>query len=161
MKKINEIDKKKSKKVRISKDPGKTVYIGNLSYQKSEIQIKRMFFKFGNVKSVKLITDLKSGQSQGIAFVKMSRSTEALNAINALNGQEIDGRVAKVSVALERNQSNAFIPNPKNKAMDMDIDADIDTRVTKKTKKAKKVSSKNSNNNKKQGLSVLFDYLKG
>src|SRR5690606_2913109 len=80
-------------------NPGKTIYIGNLSYEMTEEQIFNKFRSFGKVKYVKLITDLKTKKSKGIAFVQMPKESEASRAIATLDGQVIDGRTVKVSEA--------------------------------------------------------------
>ncbi len=78
------------------------VYIGNLSYKRDDFGIMKLFKPFGYVEKVNLITDEKTGNSKGIAFVEMKHKKAAAEAVAALNGRIIDGRTAKVSIALER-----------------------------------------------------------
>ena len=74
------------------------LYVGNLSYNAKEEDIKDLFGKYGSVQSVSLITDKYSGQSKGFGFVEMSKSEEAEKALE-LNGTEFLGRNINVSEA--------------------------------------------------------------
>jgi len=78
---------------------GNKIYVGNLSFQATEEGVSGLFAKFGNVQSVRIVTDRDTGRSRGFAFVEMSTSEEAEQAINALNGQEHDGRALTVNEA--------------------------------------------------------------
>jgi RNA recognition motif-containing protein len=68
------------------------LFIANLPFHVTEGQTKQLFELFGIVRSVKLMTDMQSGKSKGYGFLEMSNDDEAQRAINAFNGQEIDGR---------------------------------------------------------------------
>lgn len=72
------------------------LYLGNLSYQVSEDELKKLFSDYGEVVSV------KSFQDKGFGFVEMSTPEEAKNALEALNGQEFLGRAMKVDEARPR-----------------------------------------------------------
>lgn len=78
------------------------LYVGNLSYNTTEDQLREVFAGIGEVDSVALITDRHSGQSKGFAFVEMSKDEESKTAIAELNGKEIDGRALNVSEAKPR-----------------------------------------------------------
>ncbi len=78
----------------------KMVYIGNLNYNIKEKDLVGIFGKFGKVGNVKLVIDLKTKKSKGIAFVEMFDADDMAKAIMSLNGKQIDGRVAKVSEAI-------------------------------------------------------------
>lgn len=78
------------------------LYVGNLSYNTTEDQIREVFASVGEIDSVALITDRHSGQSKGFAFVEMSDSEVAKSAIEQLNGKEMDGRALNVSEARPR-----------------------------------------------------------
>lgn len=78
-----------------------TVYIGNMSYDKDEFQIKKLFSTYGKVTYVRLVKDQKTSRSKGFAFVQMPTEKDALYAIEQLNGKKMDGRTLKVSVAVE------------------------------------------------------------
>ncbi len=75
------------------------VYIGNISYSMTPEEIKEVFLPYGNVLSVKIITDKQTGRSKGYAFVEMENDDEAQNAIKALNETEVKGRNVKVNSA--------------------------------------------------------------
>jgi RNA recognition motif-containing protein len=82
---------------------GKRLYIGNLSYHTSEDALRDAFAQDGRtVVDVKIVTDRETGQPRGFAFVELSTAEEAEAAISALDGQELDGRRLRVSVAQER-----------------------------------------------------------
>jgi RNA recognition motif-containing protein len=75
------------------------LYVGNLSYNVSEDAIRDLFAQFGEVLSVKLITDRDTVRPKGFGFVEMENAEEA---ISALNDKEVEGRPIKVNVARER-----------------------------------------------------------
>ncbi len=67
------------------------IYIGNLSQQANEEDLRKAFEAFGNVKSANIIKDKFSGTSKGFAFVEIEAKTEAQAAIQELNGSELKG----------------------------------------------------------------------
>ena len=75
------------------------IYVGNLSYSINEDDLRSLFGEFGNLESVKIISDKYSGRSKGFGFVEMPSNSEADKAIKALNGKFIDGRNIKVNPA--------------------------------------------------------------
>lgn len=75
------------------------IYVGNLSYNVTADDLKTMFGEFGEVETVKIITDKFSGRSKGFGFVEMPSNSEADQAIKALNGKAMDGRNIKVNPA--------------------------------------------------------------
>ncbi len=77
----------------------KKLYVGNLSYETTEAKLSELFGEIGEVTSVSLITDRMSGRSRGFAFVEMADQTAAQEAINQLNGRDVDGRSLKVNEA--------------------------------------------------------------
>ncbi len=79
------------------------IYVGNLSYNLTEDDLKGMFAEFGEVSSVNIITDKFSGQSKGFAFVEMPKQAEAEEAIKALNESSVQGRNIKVNQARPRS----------------------------------------------------------
>lgn len=79
------------------------MYIGNLSYNVKESDLRQVMEEYGAVESVKLITDRETRRSKGFAFVEMSDATEAANAIKELNGAEYAGRPMVVKEALPKN----------------------------------------------------------
>lgn len=78
------------------------IYIGNLSYDSSEDGLRTEFSAFGEVDSVRIITDRDTGRSKGFGFVEMPNDNEAMAAINELNGKELDGRQVRVNEARPR-----------------------------------------------------------
>jgi RNA recognition motif-containing protein len=78
------------------------IFVGSLPFKLEEDELKSQFEKFGEVSSVKIITDKYSGRSKGFGFVEMPDSESAQKAIDALNGSEVSGRKIVVNVAEER-----------------------------------------------------------
>ncbi len=75
------------------------LYVGNLNYRLTEDSIADLFRAYGDVESVKLITDRETGRSRGFAFVDMPNKNEALNAMKELANQEVEGRPLVVNEA--------------------------------------------------------------
>ena len=80
---------------------GKKIYVGNLSYNTYENSLRDIFSAYGQVDSVKIITDRDSGQSKGFCFVEMGSDAEAQAAIQGINGREVDGRQLKATEAMD------------------------------------------------------------
>jgi len=78
------------------------MYIGNLAYDVTENDLRNAFSEFGEVSSVKIITDKFSGRPKGFGFVEMPDNSEADQAIKALNGKVFNGRSIKVNQARPR-----------------------------------------------------------
>lgn len=78
----------------------KNLYVGNLSYSTTDDQLRDLFAQHGTVTSAAVIMDRDTGRSRGFGFVEMSDGGEA--AIDALNGQEVDGRQLTVNEARPR-----------------------------------------------------------
>ena len=76
----------------------KKMFVGNLSFQTTESDIRAAFEQFGNVESVAIITDRDTGRSKGFGFVEMSEE-DANKAIAALSGSELGGRALTVNEA--------------------------------------------------------------
>jgi RNA recognition motif-containing protein len=81
------------------------IYVGNLSYEVSEQDLKQEFETFGNVDSVSVITDKYSGRSKGFAFIEMSKKSEGEAAITNLNGKTLNERTIVVNEARPRNDN--------------------------------------------------------
>jgi len=75
------------------------IYVGNLSFHTGAEDLQEVFGRHGNVVAVDLISDRETGRSRGFAFVTMSSRAEGEAAINALQGQELDGRALTVNEA--------------------------------------------------------------
>jgi RNA recognition motif-containing protein len=81
------------------------IYIGNLSYEVTEEDLKEAFEAFGEVETVKVIKDNYTDRSKGFGFVEMPAKDEAQSAINELNDKELKGRTLKVNEARPRTES--------------------------------------------------------
>jgi len=77
----------------------KKLFVGNVPFTVTEDQIVELFSQYGEIVEARLIVDRMSGRSKGIAFVEFSTEEEALAAIEALHGYEMDGRGLIVNVA--------------------------------------------------------------
>jgi RNA recognition motif-containing protein len=80
------------------------LYVGNLSFQTTEDDLRTLFAQAGTVASVALIKDRDSGRSKGFAFVEMTSQSEAEQAIKMFNGSTFDTRVLKVNMARPREE---------------------------------------------------------
>ena len=78
------------------------IYVGNLSHEVTEEDLKEAFEVFGEVDTVKVIKDKYSGQSKGFGFVEMPAKAEAQSAIEGLNGKDLKGRSLNVNEARPR-----------------------------------------------------------
>jgi RNA recognition motif-containing protein len=83
-------------------DGSMNIYIGNLSYDTTDEQLRKAFEGFGEVTSVNVIKDKYTGESRGFGFVEMSDQDAAMAAIAGLNGQELNGRALNVNEARPR-----------------------------------------------------------
>jgi RNA recognition motif-containing protein len=75
------------------------IFVGNLSYQATQADLQNAFGAYGSVERVNVVTDRDTGQPRGFAFVEMSDSEAAQNAIAHLNGAELHGRAMNVNEA--------------------------------------------------------------
>jgi RNA recognition motif-containing protein len=80
------------------------IYVGNMSYGTTESAIEELFGQFGEVSSVKLITDRETGRAKGFGFVTMNDDAAANKAIEELNGSEYDGRTLRINEAKPREE---------------------------------------------------------
>jgi RNA recognition motif-containing protein len=80
------------------------IYVGSLSYNVTEEDLKQAFEDFGEVESVKIIKDMYSGRSKGFGFVEMPGNSEAQSAIDGLHGKELKGRTINVNKARPRSE---------------------------------------------------------
>lgn len=78
----------------------KKIYVGNLSFDVTEDEVRRLFEEHGPVKKVKIVTDRETGRSRGFAFIEMSDHESASKAMEALHGASLGGRVLAVSAEL-------------------------------------------------------------
>ena len=78
------------------------IYVGNLSYDTMDADLRAIFEKYGAVDSCSILMDRETGRSRGFAFVEMSDSTAAQNAMRELDGTELHGRNLKANEAKPR-----------------------------------------------------------
>jgi len=81
------------------------LYVGNLPNSTTEDELTSVFKAYGEIQSLKIITDRESGRSRGFGFVEMSDS-DAQNAIKGLNETDMQGRQITVNQAQDRPQNN-------------------------------------------------------
>ena len=78
------------------------LYVGNLSYDMSEENLRSEFAEYGEVQSAKIITDRDTGRSRGFGFVEMNSDGEGKKAMEELNGKDFEGRQLVVNEARPR-----------------------------------------------------------
>jgi RNA recognition motif-containing protein len=83
------------------------IYVGNLSYQATEDDIRALFAQHGEVQKVTIIKDKISGESRGFCFVEMANGDEGRTAIAELNGVNCKGRALKINEANPRPERPA------------------------------------------------------
>jgi RNA recognition motif-containing protein len=80
------------------------LYVGNLSYQTTEDELRTLFAQAGTVNAVEVIKDRDTGSSKGFAFITMNSQEEANAAITQMNGRSVGNRELRVSVARPREE---------------------------------------------------------
>lgn len=80
------------------------IYVGNLPFSTDATELENLFAEYGSVDRAQVISDRETGRSRGFGFVEMSSDEEAQNAIEELNGKELEGRQLRVNVAKERSR---------------------------------------------------------
>ena len=78
------------------------LYVGNLTYEVTDSELQNLFWLHGTVRSAQVIMDRESGRSKGFGFVEMETGEQAQAAINAMNGQDSNGRALTVNEARPR-----------------------------------------------------------
>ena len=86
------------------------IYVGNLSREATEDELRQAFEAFGQVTSANVIKDRYSGESRGFGFVEMATKSEAQAAINGLNGTSLGERTLSVSEARPRDEGGGRRP---------------------------------------------------
>lgn len=84
------------------------IFVANLSFKMRDDQLRKVFEPFGEVESVRIITDRNSGRSRGYGFVVMPNDGEATTAISKLNDMEVEGRKLVVKASEERSEPKRF-----------------------------------------------------
>ncbi|MDR1170175.1 MAG: RNA-binding protein [Prevotellaceae bacterium] len=88
----------------------KNIFVANLSFGLKSEELQNAFEAYGDVVSAKIITDKFTGRSRGYGFVEMSNDNSAEEAINALNGSELDGKTISVAEARPRDEHSHKAP---------------------------------------------------
>jgi len=81
---------------------GTRLYVGNLSYSITELDLRELFAGLGTVTDAKIITDRETGRPRGFGFIEMATEEEARKAIEELNGRDVQGRQVAVKEAEDR-----------------------------------------------------------
>jgi RNA recognition motif-containing protein len=84
---------------------GINIYVGNLSYDTTEDQLRQLFEAYGAVTSAKIIMDQYSGRSKGFGFIEMGDREEGMKAIKELDSKEVGDRSLKVNEAHPKRES--------------------------------------------------------
>ena len=82
----------------------KNLFVGNMSFQTTESELRSLFEPFGELTRVNVVTDRDTGQARGFGFVEMPNDDEASKAIAALNGKEMSGRALNVNEARPKTE---------------------------------------------------------
>jgi len=77
----------------------KNLFVGNMSFQTTEADLRALFEPFGQVTRIHIVNDRETGQPRGFAFVEMAKDDEAAKAMSGLNGKEVGGRALRVNEA--------------------------------------------------------------
>jgi len=85
-----------------------TIFVGNLSFQTTESEVRNVFERFGRVTTVRVMTERGSGSPRGFAFVNMPGMEDAEEAIARLNGNSLGGRTMTVNEARTRDEATPF-----------------------------------------------------
>lgn len=82
----------------------KNIFVGNMSFQTTESDLRALFEPFGQVTRIHIVNDRETGQPRGFAFVEMEKDAEAAKAMTDLNGKEVAGRVLRVNEATPKSE---------------------------------------------------------
>jgi cold-inducible RNA-binding protein len=82
----------------------KSLFVGNMSFQTTESELRELFAPFGQVTRVHMAMDRETGRARGFAFIEMPNDAEAAAAMTALDGKEVGGRNLKVNEARPKGE---------------------------------------------------------
>jgi len=110
------------------REMAKKIYVGNMNYDTTEETLRQLFSAHGEVASVSVVTDRYTGRAKGFGFVEMATDEAAKAEMNALNGQQIDGRAIRDTPALLTRIANLAPGAPvrvkvwrERKAIDVEV----------------------------------------
>jgi len=83
------------------------IFVGNLSFETNDDELRAEFAQYGELSSVNILRDRMTNRSRGFAFVEMPNNEEAQNAITALNGKSINGRTINAAEAKPREERSS------------------------------------------------------
>lgn len=86
----------------------KNIFVGNLSFNTSEEDLRQIFESYGQVDRVSILTDRDTGRSRGFGFVEMTSDEDGEKAITALNGSQFGGRTINVNEARPKSDRGGF-----------------------------------------------------
>jgi RNA recognition motif-containing protein len=86
----------------------KNIFVGNLSFNTNEDELRQAFESYGQVDRVSILTDRETGRSRGFGFVEMTNDEDGEKAIAALNGSQIGGRTINVNEARPKADRGSF-----------------------------------------------------
>ncbi|HKA56339.1 MAG TPA: RNA-binding protein [Candidatus Binatia bacterium] len=89
------------------------IFVGNLNWETTEAELEQLFYAYGTVESVRIMTDRVTGRPRGFGFVEMPDANEAQAAIEGLNGSSLAGRALTVNEARQREDRNAPRREPR------------------------------------------------
>jgi cold-inducible RNA-binding protein len=91
----------------------KNLFVGNMSFQTSEADLRALFEPFGQISRVHIAMDRETGRARGFAFVEMPNDAEAAKAIAGLDGKDVGGRNLKVNEARPKSASGGGGGGPR------------------------------------------------
>jgi len=91
-----------------AKTKGKDIFVADISFEATEEDLHKLFSVCGTVRSINMVTDSKSGQFKGIAFIRMTTDAETKDAINMLDGTRLVDRCITVSVAKTKEEMSSL-----------------------------------------------------
>ena len=80
------------------------IYVGNMNYRTTQEALESLFSQYGEVQSVKIITDRETGRAKGFAFITMDDDASAKTAVEELNEKEFEGRTLRINEAKPREE---------------------------------------------------------
>ena len=82
----------------------KNIFVGNMSFQTTESDLRALFEPYGQVTRIHIVNDRETGQPRGFAFVEMEKDADAAKAMAELNGKEVSGRALRVNEATPKTR---------------------------------------------------------